>query len=263
MTYAQKLKDPRWQKRRLHILEQRGWKCERCRDDKTTLHVHHKKYRGQPWEALDNDLEVLCEPCHSGKHGKALNPLKTPVIYCGGKIGPNDWRHRLFNLSLGEGYESFFEYTEANIRAFYGGPYFQESQHGSAHGEKTHGQFSYDWLEEVNHVYAGEFEDLSLEWRMARRFEVHDKCLQWMDEADAYFFYIDGPGAYGTLVELFYAGQKFPKKRRSLFFSSEALLEEYWFVAAYGWRRRQQRLPKHAVQPDVVKAFQAFLADHD
>jgi hypothetical protein len=162
---------------------------------------------------------------------------------------------------LGQGYESFFEYPEANIRAFYGGPYLEDSQHGSAHGEKTHGQFTYDWLEECSHVYASDFEDIPLESRMARRFEVHDKCLKWIDDADAYFFYIDGSGAYGTLVELCHAGRKFPNKRRGLFFSSEALLEEYWFVVAYGWRCQQQRLPKHVVEPDVVKAFKAFLAD--
>lgn len=70
MTYAEKLKDPRWQERRLKILEAAGWKCsEPCcefRNENPTLHVHHKVYiRGlDPWEYEDWALQVLCEKCH-------------------------------------------------------------------------------------------------------------------------------------------------------------------------------------------------------
>ena len=260
MTYAQKLKDPRWQKRRLHVLEQRGWRCERCRDEKTTLHVHHKKYRGEPWDALDHDLEVLCEPCHGGQHAKGLNPLKTPIVYCGGKIGRNDWRHSLFDLSLGQGFESCFEYAEANVRAFYGGPYFEESQHGTAHGGKTHGQFSGDWLQEAEHVYAGDFQDLDLQSRMDRRIKVHDSCMAWMASADAFFFYIDSEGAYGTIIEITSATRNYAGRPTCIFFASEQLLEEYWFVVAHGYRNHPQRMPSNLVQPDVVAAFRLFLA---
>jgi hypothetical protein len=258
MTYAQKLKDPRWQKRRLHILEQRGWKCERCRDDKTTLHVHHKKYRGQPWEALDHDLEVLCEPCHSGKHGKA-NSTKRFSVYCAGKIGISDWRHRLFDLQFGEGYESLWASQDGLIQVSYAGPYFADSQHGSAHGQNTHGRFDYEWLQQQEHAYAGDFGDLDLEARMARRFEVHDKCLGWMKQADAYFFYVDGSGAYGTIVELWYVAQAFPKKRKEIFFASEQLAEEYWFLIAFVWRNARASLDwQDLIEPDVWKAFQKF-----
>ncbi len=46
------------------ILDRDKFACTLCRDEKSTLHVHHKKYTGQPWEALDEDLETICLDCH-------------------------------------------------------------------------------------------------------------------------------------------------------------------------------------------------------
>lgn len=62
--YAEKLKDPRWQKKRLKIFERDGWACVRCKDSESSLQVHHKKYFGEPWECPDEHLETLCESCH-------------------------------------------------------------------------------------------------------------------------------------------------------------------------------------------------------
>ena len=66
MTYAERLKDPRWQKRRLEILQRDEWMCQSCADDKATLHVHHRRYISgrAPWEYEDSDLVTLCERCH-------------------------------------------------------------------------------------------------------------------------------------------------------------------------------------------------------
>lgn len=64
MFYSQKLKDPRWQRRRLEILTRDGFTCQYCFDTTTELHVHHKEYNGHPWEALDEDLVTLCKHCH-------------------------------------------------------------------------------------------------------------------------------------------------------------------------------------------------------
>jgi hypothetical protein len=52
MDYSQKLKDPRWQKKRLEILERDGWKCMACGDKEKTLHVHHIFYLPgkEPWD---------------------------------------------------------------------------------------------------------------------------------------------------------------------------------------------------------------------
>ncbi len=65
-SYIELLKDPRWQRKRLLILERDGWRCRNfgCGDSTTTLHVHHRRYTGKPWEAPDEDLVTLCEPCH-------------------------------------------------------------------------------------------------------------------------------------------------------------------------------------------------------
>lgn len=72
MTYQEKLKDPRWQKKRLKILERDGWACQCCGSKKKTLTVHHVVYEGDPWEAREDDLQALCEDCHSalGPHPK-------------------------------------------------------------------------------------------------------------------------------------------------------------------------------------------------
>lgn len=64
MTYLEKLKDPRWQKKRLEILNRDEFRCVHCSDTETTLHVHHKKYTNEPWDAPNKDLETVCEHCH-------------------------------------------------------------------------------------------------------------------------------------------------------------------------------------------------------
>lgn len=71
MTYAEQLKDPRWQRKRLIIFERDGWACVACSNTNETLHVHHKYYaKGKkPWEYPDGDLETLCSTCHKNKHG--------------------------------------------------------------------------------------------------------------------------------------------------------------------------------------------------
>lgn len=64
MTYAEKLKHPKWQKRRLEVLSRDGFACQLCKDKETELHVHHKKYAGEPWGAADDDLITYCKVCH-------------------------------------------------------------------------------------------------------------------------------------------------------------------------------------------------------
>ena len=66
MTYSEKLKDPRWQRKRLEILNRDNWTCRFCGETKNTLHVHHSWYeRGrEPWEHEPECLITLCEECH-------------------------------------------------------------------------------------------------------------------------------------------------------------------------------------------------------
>lgn len=66
LSYSEKLKDPRWQKKRLEILERDGWKCLECGNTTETLHVHHLFYEPNepPWATPDYGLRTLCESCH-------------------------------------------------------------------------------------------------------------------------------------------------------------------------------------------------------
>ena len=66
MTYSEKLKDPRWQKKRLEIMQRDNFSCRNCGDKKSTLNVHHIKYpkNAGPWSGDDDDKITLCENCH-------------------------------------------------------------------------------------------------------------------------------------------------------------------------------------------------------
>lgn len=63
--YIEKLKDPRWQKKRLEVLQRDSWMCQKCFSKDKTLHVHHIIYGPcEPWEISDFYLVTLCEICH-------------------------------------------------------------------------------------------------------------------------------------------------------------------------------------------------------
>lgn len=65
-------KHPKWQKKRLLIMERDKFRCFACGDSESTLHVHHFAYDGKPWEVADEHLQTLCEECHKylGPHPK-------------------------------------------------------------------------------------------------------------------------------------------------------------------------------------------------
>lgn len=64
MTYAEKLRDPRWQKRRLEILQRDDFTCRYCKDNETELHIHHLTYSKNPWDTDEDNLITLCKHCH-------------------------------------------------------------------------------------------------------------------------------------------------------------------------------------------------------
>ncbi len=65
MTYSQKLRDPRWQKKRLQILERDNWTCQSCQSTTKNLQVHHLVYKKiDPWDYADVCYQTLCEDCH-------------------------------------------------------------------------------------------------------------------------------------------------------------------------------------------------------
>lgn len=65
-AYQQKLLDPRWQKKRLEILQRDNWTCQACEDRESTLHVHHRYYeKGRdPWDYPNEALVTVCADCH-------------------------------------------------------------------------------------------------------------------------------------------------------------------------------------------------------
>lgn len=83
-TYSELLRDPRWQKKRLKILERDGWGCKSCGDKSSTLHVHHRNYlQGKkPWEYEDHWLVTLCINCHKEEESE-LPTLKDAMAFCG------------------------------------------------------------------------------------------------------------------------------------------------------------------------------------
>lgn len=69
-SYIEKLKDPRWQKKRLEILSRDNFFCKNCDDDTKTLHVHHCGYSTiykNPWDYPNGWLLTLCEDCHEAE----------------------------------------------------------------------------------------------------------------------------------------------------------------------------------------------------
>lgn len=70
MRYDNLLKDPRWQRRRLEIMQRDDFTCNHCGSTKNTLNVHHLYYvkNKMPWEYPDDALITLCEECHEQTH---------------------------------------------------------------------------------------------------------------------------------------------------------------------------------------------------
>lgn len=91
-NYSEKLRDPRWQKRRLETMERDDWACRSCRDKTKPLHVHHLWYEGEPWEAPDEALVTLCEDCHEEE------TFERPEVE--GRLVRAFRRVRLFDLEL-------------------------------------------------------------------------------------------------------------------------------------------------------------------
>lgn len=70
MSYAEQLKHPFWQRKRLEILQRSDFSCESCGDTEKTLSVHHKRYiKGRMAREYDgSELDALCVDCHQREH---------------------------------------------------------------------------------------------------------------------------------------------------------------------------------------------------
>lgn len=70
MTYSERLKNPKWQRKRLEIMERDGFACVKCGNKKETLNVHHVRYKRNtdPWDYSNINLITLCVSCHGVEH---------------------------------------------------------------------------------------------------------------------------------------------------------------------------------------------------
>jgi hypothetical protein len=72
MNYAQQIKHPNWQKKRLEVLEFNDFQCENCGESGQELHVHHPFYKrgAMIWQYDLEELMCLCHKCHKDAHAK-------------------------------------------------------------------------------------------------------------------------------------------------------------------------------------------------
>lgn len=149
-------------------------------------------------------------------------------VYLAGKITKNGWRNNIF-----KGLRSFKEndwyfdssYGRRHYLAAdgyeYVGPYFLADDHGSFHGEGTHGRG----------VNKNENPMMNPNWRESQR-SVVSKCFEWINECDKLFVWLDSADAFGTITEIGYA----KALNKPIFFALDAKLkgtifeEDIWFV---------------------------------
>lgn len=81
-AYAKKLRDPRWQKTRLKVLDRDKWMCQECYDISKPLNVHHCYYDGykNPWEYPLGSLVTLCEDCHKSESDPEIKEVALDQI---------------------------------------------------------------------------------------------------------------------------------------------------------------------------------------
>jgi hypothetical protein len=89
--YQDKLKDPRWQRKRLEVFQSADWRCQLCGETEKPLHAHHCYYqkRRDPWDYPPGAIIALCEDCHQKHHkGKKHANISSdyPVPYSAGLV---------------------------------------------------------------------------------------------------------------------------------------------------------------------------------
>jgi hypothetical protein len=116
-TYSEKLRDPRWQRKRLEIMQRDNFTCTQCGDTKSTLNIHHWEYRKEPWDVSSEDLTTVCEACHKEiENCKAMTKDRMKNKDFRRKIIDSEsesctWYSSLDFLPLADGDEKFFGYV--------------------------------------------------------------------------------------------------------------------------------------------------------
>lgn len=74
-NYSEKLRDPRWQKKRLEVFNRDSFSCTLCGCSTVELQVHHLKYYRNPWDVEIEHLKTLCKLCHEFSEAIKDQPL--------------------------------------------------------------------------------------------------------------------------------------------------------------------------------------------
>lgn len=75
MSYDKKLKSPKWQRKRLKIMDRDNFSCCICGDNTSSLNVHHLFYDKeikQPYDYPDDSLLTVCDNCHNDIHSSKI-----------------------------------------------------------------------------------------------------------------------------------------------------------------------------------------------
>lgn len=226
-SYSEKLRHPKWQRRRLEIMNRDGFRCQKCKSDDKTLNVHHLYYTGwnDPWDYPDDALATLCEICHQSEHSKptGLN------IYLAGKISKNCWRHGIVKgpmAGLGSCGDSlpFENPPEIVPSSIFGlhhftGPFFIGCDHGCFHGRQTHGAIP-------NKGFQLGAAELS-----SPQIKAWARCMKGIRLCDLFFAWIDSDDCHGTLAEIGYAAGI--GKFVSVFFDASKNTNALWFAKQF------------------------------
>lgn len=93
-NYSEKLKNPKWQRKRLEIMQRDNFECHICGNSKETLNVHHLYYdKGKDvWDYPNEALITLCESCHESMHQNNMNIVKqcADLIFITFVVSPDD-----------------------------------------------------------------------------------------------------------------------------------------------------------------------------
>lgn len=96
--YFEKLKDPRWQRKRLEVMQRADFTCEYCSDSGETLHVHHGYYEKnrEPWDYPDAAYHCVCDTCH--KAAETIRVEVRAMVGCMGMESQNQLHEALRSL---------------------------------------------------------------------------------------------------------------------------------------------------------------------
>lgn len=98
-SYYEKLRDPRWQQKRLRVMERDNFMCKSCGSTEKSLNVHHAvPYRKntEPWEYEIDELITLCEDCH-GKISEIITSISEIVM---GRCRSTDSANEMYSVIM-------------------------------------------------------------------------------------------------------------------------------------------------------------------